>query len=312
MTLVSIIVPARNEEKYIHEAIFSLVNQSYNNIEIVVIDDRSTDSTKNIVQSFSDERIKIINGPGKGFAAAFNAGIFNVSGEIIMQCDGDDRYPQDRVHKQLEWLSEHKEFDAVCGAFCFMDKNGEVISYSTCKKHEGEISEELRQGITRTSLCTFAIRLASLRKVGGMREYFPTSCDIDLQLRFGETNRVFFSPACMYNYRIHDASITHGQLALTKNFYESTARLFQQQRLKRGYDDLQAGTPPTPPESEIAKANTARQHIQELLTGEAWRMYEAGRYKDAIMKGLKLVRNSPFDISSWRHCLFLIIKQFIR
>ena len=307
-TKVSIIVPAKNEEKFIHESLSYLVTQQYKNIEIIVIDDQSTDNTRKIIESFRDARIKIINGPGKGFATAWNTGFTECQGEVITQCDADDRYPKDRLIKQVTWLAAHPEFDAVCGAYWAMDQKGNTISRLASYDTESEISEELKNGVTRTSLCTFAIRAHALKKVGGLRNYFPTSGDIDLQLRFGETHRVYYLPDFTYYYRIHDASVTHSQPAHAREFYENTARLFQKQRQTRGYDDLQVNAAPSPPEIH-GKENSAERHIQALLTGEAWRMHEEGKTIDALKTGFQLVKTRPFNTKHWYQLLLLLIKK---
>lgn len=307
-TKVSIIVPAKNEENFIYDSLFSLVNQQYKNIEIIIVDDISTDNTIKIAQSFGDARIKIINGPGKGFSAAWNTGYMACRGEIITQCDADDRYPKDRLIRQVTWLATHPEFDAVCGAYWAMDRKGNILSRLASHNTEFDISEELKNGITRTSLCTFAIRAHALKEVGGLREYFLTSGDIDFQLRFGEKYRVYYLPDFTYYYRIHDASVTHSQPSPVREFYEITARLFQKQRLQRGYDDLQVEKAPLPPDI-YAKGNSAPRHIRGLLTGEAWRTYNEGKKKDAIKTGLQLVKKFPFDPNSWYHFFLLLVKK---
>jgi len=309
MPIVSIVVPAKNQESYISECLSSLINQEYKNLDILVIDDQSSDATRGIAQTFSDSRIRIINGPGKGFSASLNTGLFNAVGEIVMQCDADDRYPEERVAKQVAWLEVNPGFDAVCGAYYSMDQNGKIVSRLALYEKESEISDELRNGITRTSLCTFAMRAHALKKVHGLREYFPTSGDIDFQLRFGEVNRVFYRPDFTYFYRIHDASITHTQPSPLRQFYEATAHRFQQQRMERGYDDLQTGSPPAPPDSQHAKADSARQQIDRFMTGEAWRMYKEGRKRDALKIGLQILKNNPFDQKAWRNLLLLLVKR---
>jgi len=308
MQLVSIIVPAKNQENYIAATIQSLIAQDYSELEIVIVDDKSTDRTKNIAESFNDSRIKILDGPGKGFVQSFNTGLFNAKGEIVMQCDADDIYPPGRVSKQVAWLATHPEFDAVCGAFYSMDTQGKTISRLAHFPAEEEISHELRQSITRTSLCTFAMHREAVVNIGGLRDFFLTSGDIDFQLRFGEKHRVWYLPDFFYYYRIHNASITHSQPTAARVFFEATARLFQRQRQQNGFDDLMAGSPPTPPDGR-APVNATSQHIAGLLTGEAWRLHRDGKKKEAIFKALQLIQGNPLDYSRWKQCLLILLKK---
>jgi glycosyltransferase involved in cell wall biosynthesis len=309
MPIVSIVVPAKNQESYIYECLSSLINQKYKNLDIIVIDDQSSDATRGIVKTFSDDRIRIINGPGKGIASCLNIGFSKAVGEIVMRCDADDRYPEDRVKKQVAWLTVNPAFDAICGAYYSMDNEGKIVSRLATYATESEISGELQQGITRTSLCTFAMRANAIEKIRGFRDYFISSSDIDFQLRFGEVNRVFYRPDFTYFYRIHDASITHTQPSPLRQFYEATALRFQQQRMQRGYDDLQTGFPPEPPNNQHAKADSAHQQIQGFMTGEAWRMHKEGRKKDALKISFQLLKNNPFDQKAWRHFLLLVVKR---
>jgi len=90
MTLVSIVIPLYNKDFSITETLLSVLNQTYTNFEIIIIDDGSTDNSYKIVSEFSDFRIKIFQQPNKGAAAARNLGISKASGELIAFLDADD------------------------------------------------------------------------------------------------------------------------------------------------------------------------------------------------------------------------------
>jgi glycosyltransferase involved in cell wall biosynthesis len=308
MQLVSIIVPAKNQENYIAATIQSLIAQDYSELEILIIDDKSTDRTRNIAESFNDSRIRILDGPGINVAQALNTGLRQAYGDIVMRCDADDLYPTNRLRKQVTWLEAHPEFDAVCGAYYSMNTQGKTISRLAHFPTGEEVSYELRQGITRTSLCTFAMRRQAVMTMGEVRDYFLSSEDLDFQLRFGEKHRVWYLPDFFYYYRIHNTSTTHSQPTPARDFFESTARLFQRQRQQNGFDDLMARTPPTPPDGQ-APVNAASLHIAGLLTGEAWRLHRDGKKKEAINKALQLIQDNPLDYSRWKQCLLILLKK---
>jgi glycosyltransferase involved in cell wall biosynthesis len=310
MLKVCIIVPAHNEERYINTALLSLLNQNYDNLEIVVVDDKSTDRTREIVNSLNDKRIILIDGPGKGIASSLNAGIWAANGSIIMRCDADDFFSIGRVQKQVAWLAHHPEFDAVCGAFAAIDKKGNFISNFNMSNKASEITAELRSGITRTHLGTFAMRAETMKRIKGFREFFVSSSDIDFQLRFGEVSRVWYCPEIEYFYRIHNSSITHRQSNIEREFFESKARLFLKQRISRGFDDLQAGFTFIPPEDIRGEANSAKKHIQRLLIGEAWRKHAEGKKGEAIKLCIRSMIFKPLDKQAWRMLAVLIIKSF--
>src|SRR6478735_4834991 len=107
--LVSIIVPFVNEEKYIADCIASLTNQTYQNIEIVLVNDHSTDQSKSICLSINDSRIKYVDKGHlpKGRAFARNFGIQAATGEIITFLDADDTSTPNRIQLQLDKLLEN-------------------------------------------------------------------------------------------------------------------------------------------------------------------------------------------------------------
>ena len=115
-------------------------------------------------------------------------------------------------------------------------------------------------------------------------------------------------PEIVYHYRLHDSSITHTQASNQRVFFEETARLLLQQRIKTGVDDLERGKPPIVPLMEKQK-NNAKYHVANLLLGEAWRLHQKGEKLKAIKKGVSACITVPFNCNNWRNMLFLIIKN---
>lgn len=188
-----------------------------------------------------------------------------------------------------------------------MEPNGTIVSKFNCGDTYESISNELLTGKTRTSFCTYLTKRKVLIEAKGCRDFFVTSQDIDLQLRLGESIDVWYVPKNTYFYRLHDNSITHTQASNKRVFFEETARLFQQQRLSNGMDDLQRGTPPNVPNFEGLPSKSAKQ-ITGMLTSEAWRLHREGQKIKAITKGGKVCIKKPFSLTSWRNLAALIIK----
>lgn len=308
MPLVSVIVPMRNAERFISATLASILRERDIPLEVVVVDDGSTDASLNRVQQVNDQRVRVINGPCQGVAAAVNAGIAAARGEIMMRCDADDLFPPQRIAQQTKWLAKHPEFGAVCGCFSTINIKGQPITDLTCGGDGGEITEELRNGETRTHFGTFAVRTEVLRAVGGNREYFQTAEDIDLQLRLGELCRVWFVPDVRYNYRLHETSLTHTQSTIEREFFELTAREFQQQRRTQGSDDLQRGCPPPVPQGGDKSKMKAAEHIQGLLMGSAWLKHKAGNKQQALITGVRSVIAQPSNLTAWRSLVALAVK----
>ncbi|MDF1582303.1 MAG: glycosyltransferase family A protein [Methyloprofundus sp.] len=107
--LVSIIIPAYNAELYIKKAINSLLNQSYQNFKIIVINDGSMDSTEAVVNQFSDARIGIISQANGGMSSARNAGLRAATGQFIAFLDSDDYWLPEKLEKQVVLLQDNPD-----------------------------------------------------------------------------------------------------------------------------------------------------------------------------------------------------------
>lgn len=305
--LISVIIPMRNAESYISETLNSILQEKEIALEILLIDDASTDHSIEKVQQIRDNRIIIIDGHCQGIAAAFNRGLAKAQGDIIVRCDADDLYPSNRLKKQIEWLSKNPDFGAVCGRFATMDSKGKIVAELQQGQSSQEITQELCQGILKTHLGTYAIRRPILEELGGLRSYFQTAEDIDLQLRLGEVCRVWFLSEIMYYYRLHDDSITHQTNTVKREFFDGIAREFQQQRLTQGSDALQQRLAPSPPTGDTS-IRTASEQIQGMLIGLSWQEHQQGKKLKALLIGFRAVLTRPSSLKAWRNLIVLAIK----
>ena len=308
MPTVSIVVPMYNAEAFVAKTLHSILQEQTVDLEVIVVNDRSTDRSLQRVLAIGDKRVRVITGPGQGISACLNAGIAAARADIIMRCDADDLYPPGRIAQQVNWLSQHPEFGAVCGGFSMIDTQGQRLTQLETDGTAKEFTDNLRKGITSTHFCTFAVRTEVLRKLEGCRQYFKTAEDIDLQLRIGEVCRVWFLPDLHYGYRIHHSSITHSQSNIEREFFEQTARDFQSQRLLQGSDALQRGCPPTPPKPVKKQALKGDIHMQELLLCQAWREHAAGYKFLALGTAMRSLTKQPTTPRIWSNLLVLALK----
>lgn len=123
--LVSVIIPVYNGSKYLSEAIDSVANQTYTPLEIIMVDDGSTDDSVRIAESF--HKIKIIKQKNQGNASARNEGIKKSQGKFISFLDADDYWTRDKIKTQIEFLLGNTEFDCVVGKFKNFFQPGEKI-----------------------------------------------------------------------------------------------------------------------------------------------------------------------------------------
>ncbi|MDI6650772.1 glycosyltransferase family 2 protein [Leuconostoc suionicum] len=124
---VSVIITAYNAEKTIFEAIQTVLHQTYNNIEVIVINDGSTDDTRTVLTSFLD-KIILIETNNEGPGAARNAGIGSATGDFIMFIDGDDYLTHENVVENLVNISEKNNAKMVVAGFNYVDTKGKLLS----------------------------------------------------------------------------------------------------------------------------------------------------------------------------------------
>ncbi|WP_157547625.1 glycosyltransferase family 2 protein [Hymenobacter sp. DG25A] len=112
--LVSILLPVYNVEDFIHKTIYSLLNQTYQDLEIIVVDDRSTDRTVEKIREINDPRIKlIVNETNLGRAGSDNVGMQYVKGEYVAKMDGDDICHPERLARQVAVLDSRPDINVV-------------------------------------------------------------------------------------------------------------------------------------------------------------------------------------------------------
>lgn len=122
MKKVSVIIPMYNSAQNIGECIDSVINQTYKNIEIIVVDDKSIDNSVEIVESKKDARIKLIKQPTNlGVSKARNMGIKEASGEYICFLDADDFWTKDKIEKQISFI-EKNDYTFVFGGYEYIKK----------------------------------------------------------------------------------------------------------------------------------------------------------------------------------------------
>lgn len=121
---ISVILPVYNAEKFIEESVHSILNQSYSDFELIIINDGSTDNSEKIILSIKDERIKFISKNNSGLAPTLNEGIRLAKGEFIARQDNDDISLPERFKKQIEFLSLNPEIVLVGTWAEIIDENG--------------------------------------------------------------------------------------------------------------------------------------------------------------------------------------------
>ncbi len=212
LPLVSVVMPVYNAEKYLKESIDSILNQSYRNIELVIVNDGSTDSSKDIILGITDSRIRLIeNERNSGIVFTRNAGLESASGEYIATLDSDDIALPDRLEKQVKFLEENRTH-GMCGTFYIViDGNGNLQKSIRFPTDNEDILTYLMIG---NCFCNSTILLRSrLAKELKYREQFDIVEDYELWYRMSKfvklANLSFFGTY----YRVHGNNISVSKMA---------------------------------------------------------------------------------------------------
>ena len=194
---VSVIVPTYNREKFIGRCLRSLLSQSIgiNNFEIILVDDGSTDATRKIYESFSDE-IKIIkHKKNLGLPSALNTGIKKAKGRYIVRVDSDDYVNSEFLQILFLFISENPEYDAVACDYLIVDDREQTVKRADCLK--------LPIG------CGIMFKTHNLIKIGLYNEKFLLHEEKELRARFEKKYSINRVALPLYRYRKHASNMTN-------------------------------------------------------------------------------------------------------
>lgn len=211
LPLVSVLMPVYNAGKFLRESLESILNQTYNNFEFIIVNDGSTDNSENIIKTYSDNRIKYYsNSRNKGLIFSLNYGIDLAKGEYLARMDADDISMRDRFEKQIAFLEQNENVSAVFANVRLIDKSGTEIGIWEDDINTKNYSE-IRRTLAKTNCLahpTLMIR-KSVISIFKYKKRRLNSEDWDLWLRLVSRNyQIEKINEPLLNYRIHDDSVT--------------------------------------------------------------------------------------------------------
>ena len=206
---ISIIIPAYNAEKYLQETLESIFAQDYPSVEIIVVDDGSTDSTSNIVESYShDSRVQYIYKLNSGTAKSRNVGIKRASGDFLMFVDADDLLVPTAISQLMSsFLELNEQYCMVYGEReCFSNDSNEILEITDLRS---ELRDRMRLFDFRTNLILGSLIPKELLDwVGGFDETIRFNEDHEMALKLSKAARLYGMGEIVYRYRVHSGSKT--------------------------------------------------------------------------------------------------------
>lgn len=209
--LVSVVIATYNMAKYLPLAIRSALAQTYKNLEVFVVDDGSTDNTREAVESFlNDPRVNYIVQENKGQAAAKNQGVYESSGEYIAFLDADDMWVPEKLDLQIPIFSQSKALGVVYAKLICIDEKGEKLlgMPDNYMLFRGRVSGPLFiRNFIRFG--TAIVRRECFERLGGFKEHIRMGIDYDLWLRFSTQYEFDYVDRPLLYYRVWSGQMSN-------------------------------------------------------------------------------------------------------
>jgi alpha-1,3-rhamnosyltransferase len=210
--LVSVVIPCYNHEKYVQDTIKSVLNQSYRNIELIIIDDGSKDSSVEKIQQMLEEcknrfsRFEFRSRPNKGLSATLNEAIEWSRGKYFSAIASDDLMLENKTSTQVKVLEENDQVVALFGSVNYINENNIVQNIHTLDEKEYPF-DKIILNECQFYAPTQMLKMATLRKIGGYNEEIRVE-DWYMWLKMAEKGKVLCITDKLAIYRIHSANTT--------------------------------------------------------------------------------------------------------
>lgn len=208
--VVSVVVTVYNGEGHLAEALSSVLGQSFGDLEVVLVDDGSTDQSLHVARAFPDPRLRVISEGRLGRARALNRALEAATGRYIALMDADDVALPTRIERQVRFLEEHPKVGFVGTWFTAVSPEGEPLYTKTTLLRDADIRRRFLLGVPIAGGTTM-VRREVFEQVGTFREEFVPSEDADLWRRAIIHFEAANIPEVLYLYRMTPGSYSHVQ-----------------------------------------------------------------------------------------------------
>lgn len=205
---VSVIVPTKNRAHYVSSAIQSVLDQTFRDFEIIVVDGASIDNTREVISKFDDERIRYIREKkDRGVSASRNIGIKHSRGKFIAFLDDDDLWMSSKLEKQLNLINKNLDIGAVSTGAWIINKSSKIIG-SGIPSPRGNIFPKILKKNCVGNCSMVLVRKECFEKVGLFDENLPAGEDFDLWIRLAKHYQFDYVNEPLILYRVHEKRIS--------------------------------------------------------------------------------------------------------
>ncbi len=208
--LITVLMPVFNSELYIARAVKSILEQSFDDFEFLIINDGSTDRSMDIVREFKDPRVRIIDTENRGVAAALQLGIKNARGGYIARMDADDESLPDRLKIEKLSLDKNPHIAVVHSSVEYIDTRGQGIHLNRDEGYDNAITKWLLNWKNVPIHSTVMMRAAVLKDHAlNYSLKMNRAEDFDLWNRIAQVSDFLYLPDVLVRYRIHSENVSN-------------------------------------------------------------------------------------------------------
>ncbi|MBD3883572.1 glycosyltransferase [Phormidium tenue FACHB-886] len=291
---ISVLMSVYNSERYLREAVESILRQTFTDFEFLIVDDGSTDRSLDILQAYAaqDPRIVLISRENRGLTQTLNELVSRSSGKFLARMDADDVALPERFADQVAFLNQHPQVVCLGTAQEWIDGEGEILMHCSPAADNDEIQAHMLAG--RNYFChpSVMMRRQAVVTVGGYDISLQSAQDLDLWLKLGEIGKLANLQKVLMRYRIHAGSVTEKRIKQQTGYARAACeRAWERRQIAGRY--------------EVAPS---WRHSLTLQFG--WQMFNKGQRRKAIAYGMQAVKAMPSDVESWKLLTCALIKPF--
>ncbi len=228
--LVSVVIPAYNAERTIRASVLSVLGQTISDLEVIVVNDGSTDDTEAVVRSLGDQRLQVLRQRNAGHASARNAGISAAHGTYLAVIDADDLWLPSKLERQLAVFREQQHVRALHGSAVHVDDALRPLFIGHCHEGKNTLVDVLCFRGLPGFMCTLIAERALLLELGGFDPSLVILQDWELAIRLARREELYSTSEPLVLYRVHadnqskhlDLHVEPGERILAKLFSDPT------------------------------------------------------------------------------------------
>jgi glycosyltransferase involved in cell wall biosynthesis len=204
---VSIIIPTYNSAQYVTDAVDSVLNQTFGDLEVLIIDDGSTDETESVMCRYSSS-VRYIRQQNSGVAAARNRGITESRGRYVAFLDADDTWLPDKLERQIAALRAHTDTRVCYTAFTLVSSDLSPLAIVRSKRQGRALEDLLLRGNVVGSICTVLCERSLFEKTGGFDQALSQCADWDMWVRLAALTEFLYLDEPTVTYRQHGSNMS--------------------------------------------------------------------------------------------------------